>query len=121
MVSEGGGIANIKGASNATVASERSSPSTPSREEPTDLSPPSKLVQVPATSSEEAGQSLRVYAVNYLKLSHLSDDPCLYAFSPSSMEAIATAFALDIPSVGMLVLPSDAPIHQAVHDLRLLR
>ncbi|KAM5530705.1 hypothetical protein V8D89_015629 [Ganoderma adspersum] len=100
VVSEGGGIANIKGAANATVASEHSSPSTPSREEPTELSPPSELVQVPAISSEEA------------------DDPS--PFNPSSMEAIATAFALDVPSVGMLVLPSDAPVHRAVHDLRLL-
>ena len=118
VVSEGGGIANIKGAANATVASEHSSPSTPVREEPTELSPPSELAQAPATSSEEGGQSLRVYTVNYLKLTQLSDDPS--PFNPSSMEAIATAFALDVPSVGMLVLPSDAPVYRAVHDLRLL-
>lgn len=36
------------------------------------------------------------------------------------MEAIAAAFAFDVPSVGMLVLPSDAPVHRAVYDLRLL-
>ncbi len=36
------------------------------------------------------------------------------------MEAIASAFALDVPSVGMLVLPSNAPVHRAVYDLRVL-
>ena len=36
------------------------------------------------------------------------------------MEAIAAAFALDVPSVALLVLPSDAPVQRAVYDLRLL-
>ena len=36
------------------------------------------------------------------------------------MEAIAMAFALDVPSVALLVLPADAPVHRAVNDLRLM-
>jgi superfamily II DNA/RNA helicase len=41
-------------------------------------------------------------------------------FNPSSLEAIATSFALDVPSVALLVLPSSAPVHRAVFDLREL-
>nr|VWO94311.1 Pre-mRNA-splicing ATP-dependent RNA helicase PRP28 (EC [Ganoderma boninense] len=118
VVSEGGGITNIEGAANAIAVSEHSRLSTPSREEPTEMPTPSELAQAPATASEEAGKSLRVYATTYLKLIHSPDDPS--PFNPNSMEAIAAAFALDVPSVGMLVLPSDAPVNRAVHDLRLL-
>ncbi|KAF9569872.1 P-loop containing nucleoside triphosphate hydrolase protein [Agrocybe pediades] len=41
-------------------------------------------------------------------------------FDPSGMEAIATAFALDVPSIALLVIPSSAPVHRAVHELREL-
>lgn len=41
-------------------------------------------------------------------------------FNPNALEAIAAAFALDVPSVGLLVLPSDAPVQRAAYDLRLL-
>jgi hypothetical protein len=39
-------------------------------------------------------------------------------FNPNAFEAIATAFALDVPSVGLLVLPSSAPLQRAVYELR---
>ncbi|KAG6878655.1 hypothetical protein C0993_001178 [Termitomyces sp. T159_Od127] len=39
-------------------------------------------------------------------------------FNPNVMEAIATAFALDVPSVALLVLPSSSPVQRAVHELR---
>ncbi|KAI1793852.1 P-loop containing nucleoside triphosphate hydrolase protein [Ganoderma leucocontextum] len=99
VVSERGGIANIQGAVSAPTTSEHSRPSTPSPEEPTEMPAPVDVAQAPATGEEV-------------------DDPS--PFNPSAMEAIATAFALDVPSVGMLVLPSHAPVHRAVYDLRLL-
>lgn len=39
-------------------------------------------------------------------------------FNPNAFEAIATAFALDVPSVALLVLPSSAPLQRAVYELR---
>lgn len=39
-------------------------------------------------------------------------------FNPNAFEAIATAFALDVPKVALLVLPSSSPIQRAVYDLR---
>lgn len=41
-------------------------------------------------------------------------------FNVISMETIAAAFALDVPSVGLLVVPSDAPVERAVYELRNL-
>ncbi|KDR85310.1 hypothetical protein GALMADRAFT_132015 [Galerina marginata CBS 339.88] len=35
-----------------------------------------------------------------------------------SLEAIATAFALHVPSIALLVIPSSAPVHRVVHELR---
>ncbi|KAG6832311.1 hypothetical protein H0H92_003544 [Tricholoma furcatifolium] len=39
-------------------------------------------------------------------------------FNPNAMEAIATAFALDVPSIALLVLPSSSPVQRAVYELR---
>ncbi|GLB36042.1 putative helicase superfamily c-terminal domain [Lyophyllum shimeji] len=39
-------------------------------------------------------------------------------FNPNAMEAIATAFALDVPSVALLALPSTSPVQRAVYELR---
>ncbi|KAG5735953.1 ATP-dependent rRNA helicase RRP3 [Termitomyces sp. T112] len=39
-------------------------------------------------------------------------------FNPNAIEAIATAFALDVPSVALLVLPSSSPVQRAVYELR---
>jgi Helicase conserved C-terminal domain len=39
-------------------------------------------------------------------------------FSPAIMEAIAAAFALDVPRVALLVLAATAPVQRAVYDLR---
>ncbi|KAF8647905.1 hypothetical protein AX16_006437 [Volvariella volvacea WC 439] len=39
-------------------------------------------------------------------------------FNPNALEAIATAFALDVPSVALLVLDGSAPVQRAVYELR---
>ncbi|KAF9015485.1 P-loop containing nucleoside triphosphate hydrolase protein [Cyathus striatus] len=39
-------------------------------------------------------------------------------FNPNALEAIATAFALDVPSIALLVLPSSSPVQRAVFELR---
>jgi superfamily II DNA/RNA helicase len=36
------------------------------------------------------------------------------------MEAIATAFALDVPSIALMVIPPASSVHRAVFDLRQL-
>ena len=41
-------------------------------------------------------------------------------FSPNVLEAIATCFALDVPRLGLLVIPSSAPVNRAVYELRRL-
>lgn len=41
-------------------------------------------------------------------------------FNPNALEAIATAFAVDVPSVALLVLPASSPLQRAVHELREL-
>jgi hypothetical protein len=41
-------------------------------------------------------------------------------FNPNAMEAIATAFALDVPSLALLVIPASGPVKRAVYELRAL-
>ncbi|KAL0951341.1 hypothetical protein HGRIS_008045 [Hohenbuehelia grisea] len=41
-------------------------------------------------------------------------------FNPTALEAIATAFALDVPSVALLVLPASAPVQRVVEELRAI-
>ncbi|KAK7468784.1 hypothetical protein VKT23_003285 [Stygiomarasmius scandens] len=41
-------------------------------------------------------------------------------FNQNALEAVAATFALDVPSVALLTIPSDASIHRAVYDLRAL-
>lgn len=41
-------------------------------------------------------------------------------FNPANLEAITTAFALDVPSSGLLVIPSSAPVKRTVYELRLM-
>jgi hypothetical protein len=36
------------------------------------------------------------------------------------IEAIATCFALDVPRLGLLVIPSSAPVNRTVYELRRL-
>ncbi|KAI0830609.1 P-loop containing nucleoside triphosphate hydrolase protein [Trametes gibbosa] len=101
VVSEDGDISNIAGAVNATVAGSATGESTPemSSDQSAEISSPSESSQVPDVDQE-------------------IDTPS--PFNPNVMEAIAAAFALDVPSVGLLVLPSDASVQRAVYDLRLL-
>lgn len=39
-------------------------------------------------------------------------------FDPNALEAIATAFALDVASLALLVLPASAGVQRAVYELR---
>lgn len=41
-------------------------------------------------------------------------------FNVNALEAVSAAFALDVPRVALLVLPSSAPVRRAVYDLRKL-
>jgi len=41
-------------------------------------------------------------------------------FNQNALEAVAATFALDVPSVALLTIPSDASVHRAVYDLRAL-
>ncbi|KAI0673432.1 P-loop containing nucleoside triphosphate hydrolase protein [Trametes maxima] len=96
VVSEGGNIANISGAVDA---------------------PPEK--SRPETSSEKSGEMAPLPGSPQVPDVELElDTPS--PFNPDALEGIAAAFALDVPSVGLLVLPSNAPVQRAVYDLRLL-
>ena len=73
VVSERGVIANMQGAALVPTPLEHSPPSTPSREEPTEMPPPPEQAQAPApTTGREAGKTLRACPKNYLKPIHLS-------------------------------------------------
>lgn len=41
-------------------------------------------------------------------------------FNLNALEAVATAFALDVPSIALLAIPSSASVTRAVYDLRCL-
>ena len=41
-------------------------------------------------------------------------------FSPSVLETIAPCFALDVPKLGLLVIPSSGPVNRTVYELRRL-
>jgi hypothetical protein len=41
-----------------------------------------------------------------------------FKINPNSLEAVATAFALDVPSVALLSLSATAPVQRVVHELR---
>jgi superfamily II DNA/RNA helicase len=47
---------------------------------------------------------------------HTGDSP----FNPNALEAIATVFALDVPSLALLVIPASGPVKRAVYELRAL-
>ncbi|KAI0800971.1 P-loop containing nucleoside triphosphate hydrolase protein [Fomes fomentarius] len=95
VVTKDGDVVNIKGAVNPPAA--QSEESADASEAAVELPPPS---------------AMQAYDVQE------SDEPS--PFDPDTMEAIAVAFALDVPSVALLVLPSEAPVQLAVRDLRLL-
>ncbi|KAH9846810.1 P-loop containing nucleoside triphosphate hydrolase protein [Lenzites betulinus] len=101
VVSEDGDITNIAGAVDASVAGSATGESAPetSSHQGAVLPPSSESSQAPDVDQD-------------------IDTPS--PFNPNAMEAIAAAFALDVPSVGLLVLPSNASVQRAVYDLRLL-
>lgn len=119
VVTKDGDTVNIKGAVNPPAAqSEESADASKAAVE----LPPSSAMQ--AYDVEEIGTYCTTLAYSShesLKLDELTvstDEPS--PFDPDTMEAIAVAFALDVPSVALLVLPSEAPVQSAVRDLRLL-
>ncbi|RDX50433.1 P-loop containing nucleoside triphosphate hydrolase protein [Lentinus brumalis] len=97
VVSDTGSIANIEGAAKG-----------PQRK-PEEESKPS-----PGSSSAPAEQPSHSVSPDVEEI----DEPS--PFNAHAMEAIAASFALDVPSVALLVLPADAPVQRAVYDLRLL-
>ncbi|KAI0778478.1 P-loop containing nucleoside triphosphate hydrolase protein [Trametes elegans] len=101
VVSEGGSIANIEGAVDAHAATGPEEPKAEASSSDASLELP------PLPESSQAPDA-----------DFDIDTPS--PFNPSALEAIAAAFALDVPSVGLLVLPSDAPVQRAVYELRLL-
>ncbi|KAI0375300.1 P-loop containing nucleoside triphosphate hydrolase protein [Pilatotrama ljubarskyi] len=106
VYSEEGDITNIQGAVDEPAASSRESTPETSSDKSYELPPLPESSQAPDV--EELGMSFNPFA----------DTPS--PFDPNALEAIAAAFALDVPSVGLLVLPSDAPVKRAVYDLRLM-
>ncbi|KAF9523605.1 P-loop containing nucleoside triphosphate hydrolase protein [Crepidotus variabilis] len=64
-------------------------------------------------ASEESDEDPKEYY-------HEKYDSTESPFNPISMEAIASAFAVDVPSVGLLVIPSSAPLQRAVYELRTM-
>ncbi|KAI0756711.1 P-loop containing nucleoside triphosphate hydrolase protein [Daedaleopsis nitida] len=101
VVSQHGDITNIEGAVAAPSGQTEASKQPSVRpESPVELPPSTIQAQVDREELDEPS----------------SESP----FDPVAMEAIVTAFVLDVPSVALLVLPSDAPVMRAVHDLRLL-
>ncbi|KAI8980715.1 P-loop containing nucleoside triphosphate hydrolase protein [Trametes punicea] len=110
VVSEGGEIANIKGAEVANVEGTAELASTESdSEEPSAATSSADRPELPP--SPESSQAP-------LPAAESTDTPSPY--NPNALEAIAAAFALDVPSVALLVLPADAPVQRAVYELRLL-
>ncbi|KAI0361300.1 P-loop containing nucleoside triphosphate hydrolase protein [Trametes cingulata] len=99
VYSEDGDIVNIEGAVDAPAASSGESTPETSSDKSYELPPLPESSQAPDVEEE-------------------FDTPS--PFNPDALEAIAAAFALDVPSVGLLVLPSDAPVKRAVYDLRML-
>ncbi|KAF8898856.1 P-loop containing nucleoside triphosphate hydrolase protein [Infundibulicybe gibba] len=89
---------------------------------------PDALQPVSSTPESEGGEALTPEAIFGVPTDVIQSnmeaqltqkyDSTPSPFNPNAFEAIATAFALDVPSIAMLVLPSSAPVQRAVHDLR---
>ncbi|KAI0331976.1 hypothetical protein GY45DRAFT_1321530 [Cubamyces sp. BRFM 1775] len=93
VVSKHGDVTNIEGAIEASASKSAESKDTTS-------------------SDDKAGLPLRPESsdadVELDEPSHVN---------PDALEAVAAAFALDVPSVGLLVLPSDASVQRVVDEL----
>ncbi|KAA1468282.1 P-loop containing nucleoside triphosphate hydrolase protein [Dentipellis sp. KUC8613] len=102
VVSENGDIRNIDGA----VEAEGISSQVADEEEPA----------VVTASSDSLPVDLPELPEVMLERFSMTASP----FHPPVMEAIAAAFAVDVPGVAMLVLPASAPVQRAVYELRML-
>ncbi|KAL1670484.1 P-loop containing nucleoside triphosphate hydrolase protein [Schizophyllum commune] len=83
--------------------------------------PSTQATELPAVLSEEE----QALDEDVLSKEEKRGEPQRFAgklspYNPDVMEAIATAFALDVPSVALLVLPTSANVKRAVYDLREL-
>ncbi|KAI0053367.1 P-loop containing nucleoside triphosphate hydrolase protein [Auriscalpium vulgare] len=101
VVSEDGDVKNIDGAVEAA----------PSAELEDDLK--ASVVEAVFTSPDAALPELSEEEIQRFSM---TPSP----FHPALMEGIATAFAVDVPRIALLVLPASAPVHRAVYDLRML-
>uniref|UniRef100_A0A0W0FGR2 ATP-dependent RNA helicase n=1 Tax=Moniliophthora roreri TaxID=221103 RepID=A0A0W0FGR2_MONRR len=73
-----------------------------------------------AELEREQGEDLNSYSHSSIHL-----DTIVYSMSPSpinqdALEAIAAAFALYVPSIALLIVPSTTSVYRAVYDLRSL-
>lgn len=98
VVSPTGMAANIEGA-----------------ETPTPTAVEEKEDEIPL---EQTSQSSAVVGPDLDDAEGFQDTPS--PFNPYALEAIALAFALDVPRMALLVLPASAAVRRAVFDLRSL-
>ncbi|KAL1748521.1 P-loop containing nucleoside triphosphate hydrolase protein [Schizophyllum fasciatum] len=83
-------------------------PSARASELPSDMPDEEQVLDDDVLSKEDRQGEIELKAV------------CKSPYNPDVMEAVATAFALDVPSVALLVVPTSANVKRAVYDLREL-
>ncbi|KAF8912970.1 P-loop containing nucleoside triphosphate hydrolase protein [Gymnopilus junonius] len=93
LVVTGNGVKNVEGAVKVEVA-------------------PEEAVMANGEENEEAPAAEEYYDEKYGQ----TPSP----FDGEALEAVATGFALDVPSTGLLVIPSWAPVQRAVYELRTM-
>ncbi|KAF5323352.1 hypothetical protein D9611_005800 [Ephemerocybe angulata] len=69
-------------------------------------------------TSDETGAGESTNEVDADLIQKYSTTPSV--FTPCMMETVAAAFAMDVPSIALLVLPSSTPVKRAVWELREL-
>lgn len=79
-----------------------------------------RIVDSTAAASRSIGTELYRISVSFAIDGSIFTE---FAMTPSTLnqnllEAVAAVFALDVPSVALLVIPPNASVHRAVYDLR---
>ncbi|KAH9898104.1 P-loop containing nucleoside triphosphate hydrolase protein [Cubamyces lactineus] len=115
VVSKHGDVKNIEGAiENPAVASQESKVTT-SSDDQAGLPPQPESSQAPDDDVELGGCFSILTTKAALILTLATDVPP--QLNPDALEAVAAAFAIDVPSVALLVLPSDASVQRVVNEL----
>ncbi|KAI0067797.1 P-loop containing nucleoside triphosphate hydrolase protein [Artomyces pyxidatus] len=109
VVSVDGEVKNIDGAVKAEVAEPKAEEEESGESLETDVARLINLIESSNVELPELGEEVTA---------RFSMTPS--PFDPAVMEGLATAFAVDVPSVALLVLPATAPVQRAVYDLRRL-